>query len=263
MTQLVRGAAPFAAPGTGERRRTGVVVLHGLTGNPNSTRPLGERLAAEGYAVQVPRFPGHGTTWWDMARTRYADWLRAAARAVADLAPRCDTLVVVGLSVGGTIALDVAARRPRDVQGVVTINPQVLDRPEFLARLGRYLRFVVPALPKSLFGVPDNDIARAGADERAYTVVPIRAGWSWVAALPDLRARLAGLTAPVLVAYSPQDHTIDPANGPAAARLVGSDDVEVLVLERSYHVATLDHDAALLEDAVVAFVERVAASGEG
>lgn len=262
MARLIPGAGPFAAPGTGTRRRTGVAVLHGFTGNPNATRPLGRRLVAEGYAVVVPRLPGHGTDWRELARTRYADWRAAADRAVVDLAARCETVVVVGLSVGGTIALDIASRRHDRVHGVVAINPQILDRPELLARVGRYLRFVVPALPKSLFGVPVNDIARPGADERAYSVVPTRAAWSWVAELPRVRARLRRMTTPVLVVYALGDRTIDPANGQAVARMAGGHDVTTLALERSRHVATLDHDAGVLEDAVIRFVERIAATRE-
>src|SRR5690606_28550399 len=88
----IEGAEPWSAAGTGERARTGVVVLHGFTGNPNSTRPLGERLAAEGYRVEVPRLPGHGTDVRDLGRTRYADWVAAAEEVVERVAAATDRL---------------------------------------------------------------------------------------------------------------------------------------------------------------------------
>ena len=58
----VPGAEPFSALGSGARGQVGIVVVHGFTANPTGTRPLGMRLAAAGYSVEVPLLPGHGTS---------------------------------------------------------------------------------------------------------------------------------------------------------------------------------------------------------
>ena len=254
--QVLPGAAAWSSPGTGERARVGVLVVHGLTGNPNSTRPLGERLAEAGYTVEVPRLPGHGTNVKDMARTRYADWRAAVDAAVSDLTSRCDHVVLVGLSMGGTLVLDVGSARPTNVVGVVAINAQVLDPEQAMAKLAPILQYVVPSLPRDLAGLPSDDIAKPGADEHAYARVPSKAAQSLISAIPNVRRRLTSFELPVLVAYSPQDHTVPPKNSRwLTEHLPG--DVDALVLERSYHVATLDHDADLLEQAVLDFVARV------
>lgn len=255
---ILPGAEPWSSPGEGETARTGVVVLHGFTGNPNSTRPLGEALAADGYAVEVPRLPGHGTHWRDMARTRYRDWRAAAAEVVDGLRRRCDQVVLVGLSMGGTIALDLASADPDRIAGVVAINPQLLDPTQPLARLAPVLQYLVPVLPRDLAGLPSNDIAKPGADERAYRMVPSKAAYSLIAELPRIRAKLQDLTVPVLVAVSEQDHTVPPANGRALERLAPRAEVTVLSLPRSYHVATLDYDAELLTEEIRRFIRRVA-----
>ncbi len=253
---VLPGAAAWSAVGVGDRAKVGVAVVHGLTGNPNSTRPLGERLAEAGYTVEVPRLPGHGTDVKDMARTRYADWRAAVDAVVDDLSTRCEHTVLVGLSMGGTLVLDVASVRPTDVVGVVAINAQILDPDQAMAKLAPVLQHVVRSLPRDLAGLPSDDIAKPGGDEHAYARVPSKAAQSLISAIPAVRHRLTAFELPTLIAYSTQDHTVPPKNSRwLAEHLPG--DVDTLVLEKSYHVATLDHDAELLEQAVLDFVARV------
>ena len=56
------------------RPRTGVVVSHGFTGSPHGVRDWARSLADAGYAVRMPLLPGHGTSWQELARTRWQEW---------------------------------------------------------------------------------------------------------------------------------------------------------------------------------------------
>jgi carboxylesterase len=252
---ILSGAEAWSAPGSGDRGQTAIVVCHGFSGNPTSTRPLGEALAARGFRVEVVRLPGHGTNVRDMQHTRYEDWRAEVARAVARASSGVTGAVVVGLSMGGTIALDLAAGSEVAIAGVVAINATVLDREGLLAKLAPQLEKVLPIVPASAAGLVKNDIAKGG-DERAYSWFAASAGNSFLAELPRLRRALQSLKTPVLVAYSPQDHSVPPENSLALARLVGGP-VETLVLTRSYHVATLDWDFDLLVDRITRFADRV------
>ena len=84
---------------------TGVLVLHGFTGNPSSMRGIAEALAALDHHVEMPRLPGHGTTVEEMVTTGWADWTAEVGAAHARLAERADHIVVVGLSMGGSLTL--------------------------------------------------------------------------------------------------------------------------------------------------------------
>lgn len=252
---LIAGAEPWSSPGSGANATTGIVVVHGFSGNPNSTRPLGEALAERGFAVEVVRLPGHGTTVKDMATTRYPDWRAEVERAVDELAARVDRVLLVGLSMGGTISLDVAASRRDTVAGVVPINATMISRDGLLVKLGPYLEKILAIAPAKLAGLVENDIAKGG-DEKAYDKVSTAAGNSLLAELPRIRAKLLDLTQPVVVAFSPQDHSVPPKNSKAILELLG-DNARELVLERSFHVATLDHDAPLIEQAVVDLAAEV------
>jgi carboxylesterase len=105
--------------------------------------------------------------------------------------------------------------------------------------------------------MPSDDIAKPGVEEGAYGTVSARAVQSLLVELPRIREQLPSLTAPLLVAWSPQDHTVDPAGSILLQELVGSADVTEVRCERSYHVPQLDYDAEMLAEAIVDFVARV------
>jgi carboxylesterase len=248
---------PWSAPGFGSRARTGILLVHGFTGSPSSLRPLAELLAARGFAVELPRLPGHGTTFCDMLPTRYDDWrafVEARARALRE---RTERVVLVGLSMGGTLSLDVASGTGAPIAGVVAINSQILDRTGVIVRLGPYLEKILPLVPRSLAGLTRNDIAKPDVAERAYGWIPSAAGNSLLRALPRIRAQLARMPCPVVVMYSPNDHSVSPQNSRALLGLIRAPELHELVLERSYHVATLDYDQPLIEERIAAFADRL------
>ena len=251
------GATPLSAPGDGERGRVGVIVVHGFTGNPLSTRPLGQRFAAEGWAVEVPCLPGHGTNFRDLARTRYRDWYGGVDHLVDHLASGCDQIVLVGHSMGGTICLDIASRRPDDITAVATINAPVLTPHQPLAKIAPIIQFLVPYQPRDLAGMPSDDIARPDVEEGAYGVIPSKAAYSLIREYPRIRSQLHALKQPLLVAWSPQDHSVAPESSQALPELVSSTDVEEVVLERLEDRRAPVVTAARREAEVVTAVDEV------
>lgn len=257
---ILAGAEPWSSPGKGERAGVGIVVSHGFTGNPTSTRRFGEALAEFGFAVEVVRLPGHGTHWRDMAKTGYSDWRQEVERALDALARANKRVVLTGLSLGGTIVLDLACTRPETVAGVVAINATVLDREGFIAKAAPLLEKILPVVPASAAGLVKNDCAK-GCEEHAYGWVPARAGNSVLKELARIRKGLLHLAVPALIAYSPSDHSVPPDNSRAILGLLHGKDVRQLILERSYHLATLDYDFDLLVGEVQKFADRVGTTG--
>ena len=256
---VLPGAEPWSSSGSGERARVGILLVHGFTGSPASLRPLAEMLVRRGFGVELVRLPGHGTHFRDMIRTRYEDWRGEVSQGLARLSARTERVFALGLSMGGTLVLDVVSKDPTLVAGAVVINTPVLDREGILVKLAPFLEHVLPLVPASAAGLARNDIAKPGMNELAYAWVPAKAGNSLVREFPRIRAQLANLTCPMLVAYSRADHSVPPENSKAILRMLGSRDITELPLERSYHVATLDYDLELIEERVTAFADRVAA----
>lgn len=249
---ILPGAEPFSSSGSGPLAPLGVLVLHGFTGNPISVKPLAELLAKRGFSIEVPLLPGHGSAPRDLLPYRYADWRAEAVAALARLRARTRKQVVVGLSMGGTLALDLGTTEA--LAGVVTINAQILDRGGVVVKLAPLIEKILPIAPASAAGLIKNDIKKGG-DERAYDWVAAAAGNSLVRALPEIRSRLKQLVCPLLVIYSRDDHSVPTENSKSLPGLVGSSSVSVLELQESYHVATLDNDLPLIDERVASFAE--------
>jgi len=246
-TDVLPGAEPFSAAGG----PNGALVLHGFTGNPQSMRGLAEALAAAGFTVELPRLPGHGTTIDDMLTTSWADWSAAAEAAYADLAARCDRVVVTGLSMGGTLTVWLATRH-REIAGIAVVNPLVLPVDASIEELARDL------LQKGEATMPGigSDIADPDQTEMAYDQTPLAPLLSLSHAVAEMSIELANIEMPVMVLSAPQDHVVPPPNSDALAVAVRGP-VERVTLERSFHVATLDYDRDLIEASVVDFARRV------
>jgi carboxylesterase len=247
-------AAPYVSEGDPDRtggRRVGVLLCHGFTGSPASMRPWAEHLTEQGYAVAVPRLPGHGTSWQELNRTGWSDWYAEVERAFEKLRADCELVVVGGLSMGGGLALALAAAHGPDVAGVVLVNAAVANADRRLLALP-VLKHLVP----SLAGL-GNDIKKEGVDEHGYDRTPLRALAALVTAWRQLREDLPKDTQPILLFRSAEDHVVDPSSARIIRARVSSRDVTERVLHESYHVATLDNDAPAIFAESTDFVRKV------
>ncbi len=249
-TTILPGAEPLFV----NQGPDGVLVLHGFTGNPTSMRALANRFVDAGYSVSLPRLPGHGTSVEDMMTTNWTDWSSAALAAFDELAATCARVVVVGLSMGGGLSAYVAERR--DVAGVVFINP-IVRHPG--SELADGIQQLLDSGMESFESI-GSDIKKEGSVESSYAATPLRCVLSLFGGLDDeVTPRLGDITAPALLFSSREDHVVTPDNGDLLVEKVAGP-IERIWLENSYHVATLDNDAAQLETNALIFVENVLAS---
>jgi carboxylesterase len=247
VNDVLPGAEPFSAAGGPH----GALVLHGFTGCPQSVRGLAQAFAGAGFAVELPLLPGHGTTVDDMVATTWTDWSACAELVYNELAVRCRQVVVAGLSMGGTLAVWLAAHHP-EIAGVVAINAAV-DPPAESFREG--MRQLLADGHTTMPGV-GNDIADPGATELAYEATPIGPLLSLCDADDEIYPKLGDIHCPVLVMNSPQDHVVPPVSSEILATRV-SGPVERVTLARSYHVATLDYDKDEITARAVDFARKV------
>lgn len=246
---LMPGAEPYRHDG-GE---TGVLLCHGFTGSPQSMRPWGEYLAERGHTVSVPLLPGHGTRWQDMQLTGWQDWYAEVDRELRALSASCSRVFVGGMSMGGALALRLAQKHGAAVSGVVLVNPSV-KADSLQLKAVPVLRHIVPSVPGII-----SDIAREGNGELGYTRTPLHAVHSLTAFWRMVSSGLPQVTQPLLLLHSRVDHVVHPSNSALVLGRISSTDVTERVLERSYHVATLDYDAERIFRESYDFIERLSA----
>jgi carboxylesterase len=247
---ILPGAEPFHHDGSD----VGVLLCHGFTGTPQSLRPWGEYLADRGYSVRIPLLPGHGTTWQEMNQTRWEDWYAAVDTAFRELHEASERVVVCGLSMGGALALQLAQGHGPRISGLVLVNPAVkFEDPRTL--LLPVLKHVVGSL-----GAIGNDVKKPGVTELAYTRTPLKAAHSQLVAWQSVVRDLPEVTQPLLLLRSPQDHVVPASSSALILSRVSSLDVTEILLEDSYHVATIDNDAKRIFDESAKFIERTTLS---
>jgi carboxylesterase len=227
---VLQGAEAFAL-GDGP---VGALLIHGFTGSPQGLRELGVYLAQRGIAVAAPRLPGHGTSWQDLNLRTPEEWIAAVEEGFATISSARDQVFLVGLSFGAALALDLAARYPERVAGVVTVAGMVETRDP-----RRFAAWLIRLLTKSLAGA-GNDIADPGAEEIAYDRLPTTATYRMLRFLRRAKAALPAVHCPILVLHSHNDHTVGPYNAHTIYEKVSSERKELVWLDRGYHVLTLD-----------------------
>ena len=208
-------------------------------------RPLAQRFMELGYAVEMPVLTGHATRWQDLRDSTYQQWLASAERGYRRLADQGLQVVVIGMSMGGTVATHLSARLP--VAGTVLINPYMVDVNPMMRHAGKVSK-VLPML-KAI----GSDIAVPGVSEGAYSLVPTAAVHQLHLLGAETRALIPQLKSPVLYLRSLGDHTVSDSSHKYFLEHC-SVPVEFRWLTRSYHVATLDYDAEYLLSTVQAFV---------
>lgn len=254
LDEVKPGCEPFAAEGSGDNARTGVLLIHGFTGSPDSTVPWAKHLNALGYRVNAIRLPGHGTTWQDANTKTFADLQGAADEAFDEMRAATDRVFLMAQSFGCALALRIAAERPDEVAGIVLVNPWVradgvASWQKHLAPLQRFLPYITKTLP----GVA-SDIADPTKEELGYDKIPVVLVASTLnTAFHELRERLPEVVAPIQMHLSATDHVLGPNNAELIRAGVHSP-IEEYLLERSYHVATLDYDAETIFARSVDFI---------
>ena len=223
---------PGCEPIFKKQSSTGCLLLHGFTSCPFELRLLGDHLQENGYTVSIPLLPGHGTSPKDLKRQSWMDWYEAAKDALFELRKSCKTVYVIGLSMGGSLALHLSAHY--EVDGIVALAPGL-----FLKNKLSFLSHVLyPIYPysKKWFG-PD---IKADVETITYDKIPVKSLSELLQMFKHLRYDLTDVNAPILIIYAKQDHVINGRSAQEIYKRVSSKNKRILSLKESYHIITLD-----------------------
>src|SRR4029077_10616359 len=207
----------------------GALLIHGFAGTPPELRRLGEMLAKHGFRCNAPVLPGHGTTPQELERTRWQDWAQCVSDAFEELSAECRDVVAAGQSMGGALALNLAARDLRVRAVAALAAPIWLSGP--LAPLLPVIKRVV----RWHRAGDDVDLWHPDAVEElhSYGIRPTRSIDELRRLSAAVRKQLAEIRAPVLVLHGERDRSIDPRCArEIARRLIGSEAVELRMLPR-------------------------------
>lgn len=256
---MMLGGAPFGmleAPGA----TPAILALHGFGATTQEVSLVIDIARELGLAARAPLLPGHGTSVYDLARTRFADWRRAAERELLELAGGSRPVIIVGSSMGSLLALDLADEFPEHVAALGILGCPIR------------LRWPWPSwalAAVSLFRIPDFTVPKSGPDIRdpegrrtqvTYAEQPAHAGNEVRRAGRRIERCLGRIRCPAFVAHGRYDHVCPVTNAHIVHAKLGTPahQKELLILERSYHIITRDLEHALLRARLSQFIRRVA-----
>ncbi len=250
------GAEPYFRRGD----TIGCLCLHGFTASPAEVGWLAQHLAGQGMTVFAPRLAGHGTNHSDLSRMTWRDWFNSALDGYHVLRQQCEQVFVVGLSMGGMLALLLAAAVPLD--GLAVMAAPVVFRSRRMM-LARFVRHLIPYSRQ-----PDrSNLPQLIRDEQSRRGEPVQGrvrydDWSThaVAELYALaqvvRRQLPQVTASLLLIYSESDQTVPIENAAIIAREVCSRTVEQHTLRASGHILTQHVEREAVFALVADFIAR-------
>jgi carboxylesterase len=254
--------------------RTGVLLVHGLCGTPTEMRYIANGLARQGYTVHCPQLAGHCGTEADLTVSTWQDWYASAEQGLEAISKECDTVIVGGLSTGAVLALMLAANHSETVKGLALYSPTFWLNGwqiPWYANLFRIVTFRAFAslitFPAPLkFGIKDarlrefikKAMAAPGAPAVPFStpgVAVLERRW-----LVDATLKLIGrIKVPTLILHPREDDYAHLSNAAyLQERLAG--EVELVVLEDSYHLVTIDRQRNVVLDRTSGFVARVCKS---
>jgi carboxylesterase len=243
--------ADWAAQGSGKNAKIGIVLVHGYTGSPAAMRPWAEFLNSHGYSVRVPLLPGHGTEPHHLNKVKWEEWPAKVSYELSEIRKTCDTVFLVGLSMGGGTVLNVASANNDSLAGLILVNPMI-----HVKGIPVELAFVISRFQKMRTSVGD-DIKRPGITEWGYDALPTRGIYQLLKMLRVTRKNLGTITVPVQLFHSVDDHTLPVSNTEIIMKGLGSKNKNRIELVNSYHVATLDYDQELIFQNSLTFIEQL------
>ena len=258
--------------------RSGVLLIHGLTGTPTEMRFVAKGLNRAGFTVYGMQLAGHCGDEEDLLKTGWHDWYRSVCEAADRLRKDVDHMFVAGLSMGSLLALKLAADRPEQVDGLGLYGTTFVYDGWTIPWIGR-LSFLLPLVVSLGFGwrrkfhecfpygIKDERIRQriAGSMLSGDSAAAGLLGNPWPSLAEfyrlsfRVRKQLRSVRTPCLVVHARDDDVASLKNVRMVVRGV-SGPVETVLLENSYHMITVDQERDKVIDRSVRFFNEVAAT---
>lgn len=253
--------------------KVGVLLIHGLAGNPAEVRYVASGLARAGYTVHCPVIAGHGGTEEDLTSSTWGDWLKSCEDALDELRKECDVVIAGGLSTGAILALMLAAKRPADVQATALYSPTLwlsgwsIPLYAKLFCLVRTKRFasIFSFSDRAPHGIKDTRIrdfimkAMRAADgsQTGLLNTPGIAMLEHRRLVDALKPLLGKITQPALLLHPREDDLAGLDNAYYLQRTLAGR-VDMTVLDDSYHMITIDRQRHVVVERTEAFIAGLA-----
>lgn len=250
--------------------RTGILLIHGLGGTPTEMRYIAQGLNRAGYSVYCCQLTGHCGTTQDLIEAKWQDWTADVVKAL-DKLKHCSKIFVGGLSAGSLLALYLAEQFPNKIDGTLLFSPTLKLNGWAMPWYMPYLHYLRPSMQFMEVMMPERH-PHGLKDERIRKLViqsmqnnstdagvfetPLSTMVQFNALSAYMRKRLKRITVPIMSFHPREDDFSDISNSYEILRKVKGK-AELVVLEDSYHIITLDKQRDHVIYKSVEFIENI------
>ncbi|MEQ1719365.1 MAG: alpha/beta fold hydrolase [Hyphomicrobium sp.] len=252
--------------------KVGILLLHRLCGTPVEMRFVANGLARQGYTVHCPQLAGHCGSEAEMKASTWIDWYRSAEEALLELRKECDVVIAGGLSTGAVLALMLAAKHPDKVQATSLLAPTLWLNGWMIPWYARLFKILPTRRLAGLFtfphhaphGIKDAKIrdfikkmrAARGNAEAGHAVTPGEMVFEHGGLVKAVRSLVPYIRQPSLIVHPLEDDYAGLSNATYLRDgLAGA--VDLVVLDDSYHIVTIDRQRHLVVEAIDRFVAKL------
>ncbi len=243
---MIQGGQPFFMNGGGS---SGVLLIHGFTGLPAELFLLGQVLNQKNFTVLCPRLAGHATDENNLMRTTREDWFNSVLDGFFILRGVCDEIFVVGHSMGGLLALKLAAEQ--NISKIVTLAaPIFIDDGMGLKNLPprEFCGNACIVQPRRKL----NDVPQAAND--VYKKTPLVSVHELLDLIADVKNILPNVTTPILIMHGEEDHTAQPRSARFIMDNIGSERKFITTVANSGHLLPLDENREFVFEEILNFI---------
>lgn len=232
-----------------------ILCLHGFTATTVDVRPIAQFFGENGYTTAGPLLPGHGTTPEDANSKTWKDWVESAETTYLKLKQELQSVFVLGESVGGLLALHLAAKY-QDIPGILLFAPALIIPKIWQASL------VSPFINTTPKRYLKNNDEEDFLPWQGYNVVPVKATASLAKFQKVVRKELKKVTAPAIIFQGKKDTTIDPISSVIIHESINSFKKELVLLPQARHVILLDRQLKDVETMSLDFIQGILQGNE-
>ena len=235
-----------------KKSATGILMLHGFTASPNDFKHYADRLSSQKYTVSVPLLKGHGTDAEDLLQVSWHDWFNDVKQAYFQLSNHCQKIIVVGQSIGGTLALHLASHYKTD--GLVLLAPGLFFKNKATVAIP-----LISKIKKYLVKTDGPDIMNPVSRRNAlsYSKIPTRSVNEVARLFKHVKADLGEVYSPVLIFHSIKDHVIEYKSSIYIFENISSEKKRLQTLYNSYHVLSLDNEKNIILQEIESFIKSL------